>query len=95
MVGWHHRLSGHEFEQTPGDSKGQGSLACCSSWSRKESDTTTTTATCIKKQKMECATHLVLNFRQGDKKDSVLEKVSYRLKLRGKKFSASILCLRK
>ena len=30
MVGWHHRLSGHEFEQTPGDSKGQGSLVCCS-----------------------------------------------------------------
>ena len=65
------------------------------SWSRKESDITTTAATCIKKQKMKCATHLVLNFRQGDKKDSVLEKVSYRLKLRGKKFSASILCLRK
>ena len=30
-VGWHHWLSGHEFEQTPGDSEGQGSLACCSS----------------------------------------------------------------
>ena len=30
MVGWHHRLHGHESEQTPGDSKGQGSLACCS-----------------------------------------------------------------
>ena len=30
MVGWHHRLNGHEFEQTPGDSEGQGSLACCS-----------------------------------------------------------------
>ena len=29
MVGWHHRLSGHEFEQTPGDSEGQRSLACC------------------------------------------------------------------
>ena len=49
----------------------------------------------LKKQKMKCATHPVLYFRQGDKKDSVLEKVSYRLKLRGKKFSASILCLRK
>ena len=33
MVGWHHRLSGHEFEKTPGDSEGQGSLACCSPWS--------------------------------------------------------------
>ena len=32
IVGWHHRLNGHEFEQTPGDSEGQGSLACCSSW---------------------------------------------------------------
>ena len=30
MVGWHHRLNGHEFEQTWGDSEGQGSLACCS-----------------------------------------------------------------
>ena len=40
MVGWHHRLDGHEFEQTPGDSGGQGSLACCSPWGRKELDTT-------------------------------------------------------
>ena len=32
MVGWHHQLSGHEFEETPGDSEGQGSLVCCSSW---------------------------------------------------------------
>ena len=30
MVGWHHQLNGHEFEQTPGDSEGQESLACCS-----------------------------------------------------------------
>ena len=30
MIGWHHRLSGHEFEETPGDGKGQGGLACCS-----------------------------------------------------------------
>ena len=30
MVGWHQRLNGHEFEQTPGDAEGQGSLACCS-----------------------------------------------------------------
>ena len=34
-VGWHHRLNGHEFEQTPGDSERQGSLACCSSWVTK------------------------------------------------------------
>ena len=40
MVGWHHRLSGHESEQTLGDGEGQGSLTCCSPWSRKELDTT-------------------------------------------------------
>ena len=40
MVGWHHRLNGHEFEQTPGDGEGQGGLACCSPWGRRESDTT-------------------------------------------------------
>ena len=40
MVGWHHRLTGQEFEQTLGDSEGQGSLVCCSPWGCKESDTT-------------------------------------------------------
>ena len=40
MVGWHHQLNGHEFEQTPGDCEVQGSLACCNPWGRKESDTT-------------------------------------------------------
>ena len=40
MVGWHHQLDGHELEQAPGDGEGQGSLACCSSWGCKESDTT-------------------------------------------------------
>ena len=35
MVVWHHRLNGHEFEQTLGDGDGQGSLACCSPWSRR------------------------------------------------------------
>ena len=40
MVGWHHRLSGHEFEQTPGDSEGQGSLACGSPRGCRESDMT-------------------------------------------------------
>ena len=34
MVGWHHQLNGREFEQTPGDREGQGSLVCCSSWDR-------------------------------------------------------------
>ena len=40
MVGWHHQLSGHEFEKAPGDGEGQGSPACCSPWGHKESDTT-------------------------------------------------------
>ena len=40
MVGWHHRLEGHEFEWTPGVGDGQGGLACCSSWGHKESDMT-------------------------------------------------------
>ena len=39
MVGWHHRLNGHELEQTLGDCEGQGGLACCSPWGCKESDT--------------------------------------------------------
>ena len=39
MVGWHHRLNGHEFEQTLGDSEGQGSLVSCHPWGYKESDT--------------------------------------------------------
>ena len=40
VVGWHHRLNGHESEQTWGDGEGQGSLACCSPWGYKESDIT-------------------------------------------------------
>ena len=40
MVGWHHQLEGHESEQAPGVGEGQGSLACCSPWGCKESDTT-------------------------------------------------------
>ena len=40
MAGWHHRLNGHGFGWTPGDGDGQGGLACCDSWGRKESDTT-------------------------------------------------------
>ena len=38
MVGWHHLLNGHEFDQIPGDSERQGSLVCCSPWVHKESD---------------------------------------------------------
>ena len=40
MVGWHHRLNGHEFGQTPGDGEGQGSLEYCGPWGHKELDTT-------------------------------------------------------
>ena len=40
VVGCHHWLNGHEFEQSTGDSKGQESLVCCSSWGHRESDTT-------------------------------------------------------
>ena len=40
MVGLHHRLNGHELEQTLGDREGLGSLVCCSAWGHKESDTT-------------------------------------------------------
>ena len=39
MVGWHPQLKGHKVEQVPGDGEGQGSLACCSPWGRKELDT--------------------------------------------------------
>ena len=40
MAGWHHQLNGREFEQTPGDGKEQGSLACCGPWGHQESSTT-------------------------------------------------------
>ena len=40
VVGWHHQLNGPVFVQTLGDGEGQGSLMCCSPWSRKKPDTT-------------------------------------------------------
>ena len=40
MVGWHHQLNGHEFEQTLGDGEGQGGLVLCSLWGHRESDRT-------------------------------------------------------
>ena len=40
MVGWHHRLHGHEFEQALGDSERHRSLTCCSPWGHRQSDTT-------------------------------------------------------
>ena len=48
MAGWHHQLNGHEFEQAPGDSEGQGSLACFSPWHHKESDMTERLNNCNK-----------------------------------------------
>ena len=49
MIGWYHGFNGHEFEQSQGDSEGQGGLVCCSSWGHKSqtrlSGWTTTTAT--------------------------------------------------
>ena len=43
MLGWHHRLDGHGFQQAPGVGVGQGSLECCTPWGCKESDTTEVT----------------------------------------------------
>ena len=40
MVGWHHRLDGHDFDQAPGVGDGQGILECCGPWGHKEPDTT-------------------------------------------------------
>ena len=45
MVGWHHQLNAHKFEQTLGDSEGQRSLVSCSAWGHKESDTTSNRTT--------------------------------------------------
>ena len=59
MVEWHHWLNGHEFEQTQGDSEGQGSRACCSPWGHKESDVTLQ----LKKNKMaNDSKHLLLSW---------------------------------
>ena len=61
MIGWHHWLNGHEFEQALGVGDGQGSLVCCSPWGHKESDTTErldwlteVSSTRIKKQSPTC-----------------------------------------
>ena len=40
MVGWHHQLDGHEFQQAPGVGDSQGSLGCCSPWGHRELETT-------------------------------------------------------
>ena len=53
MAGWHHRLTGQESEQAPGDGEGQGSLACFSPWGCKESDMT---------ERLKKTTHKLTNF---------------------------------
>ena len=62
MVGWHHQLNGHEFEQTPGDSEGQGCLTCCSLWGHKESDMTER----LTKQQQKVASTVVSTMTRED-----------------------------
>ena len=54
MIAWHHLHNGHEFEQTLGDGEGQGSLACCSPWCRKESKTQLSPAPSLNYFTMKC-----------------------------------------
>ena len=61
MVGWHHQLHVYELEQTPGDSEGQGSLACCSLQGHKESDRTGRLNNLIKYQFKYQIYHIILN----------------------------------
>ena len=68
MVGWHHRLDGRELEQAPGVGDGQGGLACCSPWGRKESDSTERLNRLTDElQYLECLQHPVVEQR-GRKK---------------------------
>ena len=60
VVGWHHWLNGHEFEQTSGDGEGQRRLACCSPWGRKESDTTDWTMSMMIQNQLLCLLCLVV-----------------------------------
>ena len=62
MVGWHHQLNGHEFEETLGYGEGQGSLMCCSPWGHKESDTTERLNNFSRSQ----ASHLFLRGERGE-----------------------------
>ena len=55
IVEWHHQLNGHEFERTPGDSEGQGTLACCSPWVCIDSDMTQQ----LNNNKMHTVVHLL------------------------------------
>ena len=52
MVEWHHQHNGHEFEQTLGDSEGQGCPECCSPWGCKELDKMDRATTCIRKEEI-------------------------------------------
>ena len=57
MVGWHHRLNGHEFEQVPGLGDGRGSLECCCPWGHKELD---------HKKKLSTKELMLLNYDVGE-----------------------------
>ena len=71
MVGWHHRLNGHEFEQDPGVVDGQGSLACYSPWGHKESDNEWVTELTdpAGRQKEQCGRLVDLDYRTGRRKE--------------------------
>ena len=58
MVGWHHRLNGHDFEHALGIDAGQGILVCCSLWGCKESDTTVTELNWNSRQNWYTHTHM-------------------------------------
>ena len=59
MVGWHHQLNEHEFEQAPGDGEGWGSVVCCSPWGRKESDMTERLNNNLEGETWHCLSRLV------------------------------------
>ena len=65
MVGWHHWLNGHVFEQTPGDNEGQGSLACYSPWDHKDSDTLRTRRSLDTGKKSDVFTSTVENSKEN------------------------------
>ena len=67
MVGWHHQLNGHEFEEALGDGEGPGSLACCSPWGCKESDMTEWLDNNNNKRKIE------MNLSEFIRKSSVID----------------------
>ena len=79
MIGWHDRLNGHEFEQTPRDGEGQGRLACCSPWGRKESDMTKQL-----NNTYSLPRELILSWDQGDPSPQNLELGHPKLELEAK-----------